>query len=99
MSQTVPSPLSATVALTKAPWGTRIDMTCTYAAAYGGPDQTYRLYVIDRSGHASLVSSWRSGPGDVARTTGSTELSPAQISAVQVRSESGKILLAGTLSD
>ena len=99
LSQTVPSALSATVALTKASWGTRVDMTCTYAAAYGGSDQTYRLYVLDRSGRATLVSSWRSGPGDVARTTGSTDLNPTQISSVQVRSESGKVLLSGSVKD
>lgn len=97
LSQAVASPLTASVVLTKASWGTRVDMTCTYAARYGGPDQTYQLFVVDRSGRASLVSSWRSGPGDVARTTGSTDLSPSQIAAVQVRDESGAVLLKGSV--
>lgn len=98
LSQTTPSALRATVALTAASWGTRVDMTCTYAATYGGPDRTYQLYVLDRSGHASLVSSWRSGPGDVAHTIGSTDLSPSQISAVQVRDVRGAVLLTGAVN-
>lgn len=95
LSQTVPSPLTASVKLTATTWGTRIDMTCTYAAGYEGPRSAYRLYVVDRSGRSSLVSSWRAGPGDVSRTTGSSDLSPSQISAVQVRTTSGEVLLTG----
>lgn len=97
LSQAVASPLTASVVLTKASWGTRVDMNCTYSAAWGGPVQTYQLFVVDRSGHASLVSSWRAGPGDVARTAGSTDLSPSQIAAVQVRNNAGKVLLSGSI--
>ena len=95
LRQAVPSPLSASVKLTRTTWGTRIDMTCAYATGYAGSDAAYRLYVLDRSGHSWLVSSWHAGPGDVARTTGSTDLSPADIAAVQVRSAGGAVLLTG----
>ena len=95
LKQTVASPLTASVALTRTTWGTRIEMTCTYAAGYDGSDASYRLYVLDRSGHSWLVSSWHAGPGDVAHTTGSIDLSPADIASVQVRSASGSVLLAG----
>lgn len=95
LRQTVPSPLSADVSLTRTSWGTRIAMTCTYAATYGGSSSTYQLYVVDRSHHAYLVSSWHAGPGDVARTTGSSQLDPVDIAGVQVRNASGSVLLAG----
>lgn len=95
LRQTVPSPLSASVKLTPTTWGTRIDMTCSYATGYSGTDAAYRLYVLDRSGHSWLVSSWHAGPGDVARTTGSSNLSPSDIATVQVRSASGAVLLTG----
>ena len=95
LHQTAPSALTADVRLTRTSWGTRIDMTCTYAASYGGFDSAYRLYVVDRSGRALLVSSWRAGPGDVAKTSGSSELDPSDISAVQVRDAGGKVLLTG----
>ncbi|MGN6161305.1 MAG: zf-HC2 domain-containing protein [Marmoricola sp.] len=95
LHQTVSSPLSASVQLTRTSWGTRVDMTCTYAAGYAGTSAAYRLYVLDRNGHAWLVSSWHAGPGDVARTIGSSDLSPADIASVQVRSASGTVLLTG----
>lgn len=95
LHQTAPNPLTASVRLTATSWGTRVDMACTYAAGYNGTDASYRLYVLDRNGHAWLVSSWHAGPGEVARTTGSSDLSPADISAVQVRSASGAVLLTG----
>jgi hypothetical protein len=95
LHQTVASPLSASVRLTPTSWGTRIDMTCTYASGYQRAKAPYRLYVIDHAGHAWLVSSWRAGPGDVARTTGSSDLNRAQIASVQVRSSSGTVLLTG----
>lgn len=94
LHQTVPSPLSADVSLTRTSWGTEIAMTCTYAATYGGADDAYGLYVVDRSHHAYLVSSWHAGPGEVARTTGSTQLDPTQIAAVQVRNAAGSVLLS-----
>ncbi|MGN6722548.1 MAG: anti-sigma factor family protein [Marmoricola sp.] len=94
LSKTVPSPLTASVKLTAMTWGTRIDMTCTYAG-YEGAQSAYRLYVVDRSGRSSLVSSWHAGPGEVARTTGSSDLSPSQIAAVQVRNAGGEVLLTG----
>ena len=93
LHQTVPSPLSADVALTRTSWGTEIAMTCTYATTYGGTDNAYGLYVVDRRHHAYLVSSWHAGPGEVARTTGSTQLDPSQIAAVQVRNAAGSVLL------
>lgn len=97
LSQTVPSPLTATVALTKASWGTRIDMTCTYAAIYRGADAAYELYVVDRSGHAAKVSSWRAGPGEVVHTSGSSDLALADISALQVRDAQGEVLLSAAM--
>ena len=95
LRQAVPTSLSAHVTLTRTSWGTRIDMTCTYAGDYGGPSGAYGLYVLDRQGRAWLVSSWRAGPGDVAKTTGSSQLDPADISSVQVRSAAGSVLLTG----
>jgi hypothetical protein len=95
LHQAVPSPLSAEVTLTRTSWGTKVDMTCTYAASYSGTDSAYRLYVVDRHGVARLVSSWRAGPGDIAKTTGSSELDPSDIASVQVRDPNGTVLLTG----
>jgi hypothetical protein len=99
LSQTVPSPLSATVALTRTDWGTRIDMTCFYAGEKGSePSRDYGLFVVDRKGDAHEVSSWWAGPGEEARTTGSTEIAVDDLRSVEVRAADGRtVLLSGTI--
>lgn len=94
LRQTIPSPLSATVALTTTGWGTRIDMACQYAGTKGSwPRRGYGLYVIDSDGGAHEVSSWLAGPGEEARTTGSTDLSVDELRSVQVRAADGTTVL------
>ncbi|WGL52999.1 zf-HC2 domain-containing protein [Nocardioides sp. BP30] len=79
-------PLHAEVALAPEQWGTRVDMTCTYAAAGGAyTSRAYALYVYDADGHKERVSTWRSGPGETARTAGSTDLSLGDITRVELR--------------
>lgn len=88
-------PLSAQVALAPEQWGTQLHMTCRYngssagsgsgSAESGYGSRAYALYVIDDGGHAERVSTWRSGPGQTARTAGSTELTLGEITRVEVR--------------
>lgn len=89
-----PSPLRATVRLTPTSWGTEIAMTCTYAGDYGDRHR-YALYVVDGAGERQLVSRWQAGPGDTARTTGSTDLAPGAIRRVELEAADGTVLLAG----
>lgn len=95
LRQTVPSPLSAEVALTSTDWGTRIDMTCEYAEWAGGSEErrSYGLYVVDKTGHDHLVSTWLAGPGETARTTGSIDLGVDRLRSVEVRAADGKTVL------
>jgi hypothetical protein len=90
------APLTARVALAPEQWGTRVEMTCRYAAnGYG--EHAYALYVVDDAGRGEQVSSWHSGPGDVARTTGSTDLALGQISRVELRDPAtGTVLLSSS---
>lgn len=95
LSQTVESPLSATVALTSTDWGTRIDMTCTYEEWAGGSEErrAYGLFVVDHDGGEHLVSTWLAGPGETAHTTGSIDLDVGQLQTVEVRAADGKTVL------
>jgi hypothetical protein len=94
LQQTVASPLSATVALTRTGWGTRIDMTCFYAGERGSEEsRDYGLYVIDSDGGAHEVSSWWAGPGEEARTTGSLDVPVDQLRTVEVRASDGRTVL------
>lgn len=90
-------PLTASVRLHSAGWGTRVDMTCTYARSHYGSERAYTLWVVDAAGRAEQVSAWHAGPGDVSRTQGSTDLGVAQIKRVELRSSSGQVLLASVV--
>ncbi len=89
--------LTAQVQLYSEPWGTRIDMTCSYADEDSDGDShswMYGLYVVDRQGNAQRVSSWTTAAGSTVHTTSATAVPAVDIADVQLRSEStGTILL------
>lgn len=89
-------PLTASVQLHRADWGTRVDMTCVYAASTYGVERAYTLYVVDSQGHAEQVSAWHAGPGDTSRTQGSTALAVRDIKRVELRGAGGQVLLSAT---
>ena len=96
----VPSRLDAEVQLVDESWGTRIELRCSYAA--GADDSTappptdprqYVMVVTDAADHTSQVASWTAGPGSTVEPTGSTSLTRAEITSLEVRSTSGVVLL------
>lgn len=102
LRQAVVTPISADVQFTGAGWGTRIELTCRYAAAplrssseeYPSR-QRYALYIIDRGGATVRVSSWNAGPGDTVQAVGSIDAALSSIARVEVRSmDSGDVLLS-----
>ncbi|RKR75622.1 anti-sigma factor family protein [Frondihabitans australicus] len=100
----VPSALAATVDFTTEHWGTSIRMNCEYygkgegSGSETGDSWTYGLYVTDRSGTTTRVSTWTTGPGSDVVTTGSIDTSLSQLTRVEVRSEaSGAVLLSRRL--
>jgi hypothetical protein len=104
LQPTEASPLSADVDLTSVKWGTRIDMHCAYAEgdAWQDPaaegDWSFALWVIDKAGHASQVSTWKALSGVQIKLTAATALPIDQIARVQVRSASnGAVLLTKKL--
>lgn len=99
----VPSPLRASIRLLPQPWGTRVEMDCSYAnqsagPGYGGPvSADYAMYVTDAAGKATQIATWTAGPGQNTEPAGTTSLSPAQIASVDVRAVStGAVLLRGS---
>lgn len=86
------APLEASVKLTSAPWGTRIDLVCQYTgevldAPPGG--WPYALAITDDSGATSVLSTWRAGPGSTTELSAGTDLSAADIDAVEIRTLDG----------
>jgi len=86
------APLEASVKLTSAPWGTRIDLVCEYTgevldAPPGG--WPYALAITDESGATSVLSTWRADPGSTTELSAGTDLSAADIGSVEIRTLDG----------
>ncbi|MDQ1174383.1 hypothetical protein QE430_002690 [Microbacterium testaceum] len=86
------APLEASVRLTSAPWGTRIDLVCEYTgevldAPPGG--WPYALAITDGSGATSVLSTWRADPGSTTELSAGTDLATTDIGAVEIRTLDG----------
>lgn len=96
-------PILASVSLTSLDWGTRIEMDCTYHPGPPGPDGgyapvEYALWVVDRDGDESQLSTWIAAPDGTVSITAGTALTLAEIAEVEVRSVNGvQVLLRTTL--
>lgn len=97
MTPVAASDVSASVALVGVAWGTRVDLTCTYAEAgeyaQTHPDESYVLVVRDRAGRTEQVAHWRALPGRTMRVTGASAFSLTDIAAVELQSGAGQPLL------
>lgn len=87
LEQTVPSPVTASVRLVAEPWGTRIEVLCSYAAPTGPPTPvfTYALHVVTADGTATQVATWTAGPGSTTRPIATTRLPRSEITGIEVR--------------
>ncbi len=95
LTAVVPSPVSASARLVEMAWGTRIDLTCSYntkgySSAAGA---SYSLIVIDRSGVAQQVATWKALPDRKITLMGATSLARQNIAVVEIRTMSGRALL------
>ena len=97
-------PVTADVALTSVAWGTRLDLTCTYApAAAGGytgragadgaAPQAYALIVRTLDGAVQQVGTWHPLPGRTMRLAAATATSEDDIAAVEVRAPDGAVVV------
>jgi hypothetical protein len=83
------------VSLTPVAWGTRLDLTCEYAAyEYGGLGATvYELLVRTTDGRSEEAATWRAVPGKEMHVTGATSAGPEEIASVVVRTSDGHAVL------
>lgn len=87
LTQTVPSPVTASVRLVDEPWGTRIDIKCDYAKPADGQGRSlvYALYVSDTSGNTVQVGTWSAGPGTSMTPSATTDLPRTNITRIEIR--------------
>jgi hypothetical protein len=91
-------PVRASLAFASVTWGTRLDLTCTYAPSeehyHHLPHRvTYALVVRTRDGRTEQVGTWRSLEGRTMRLTAGTSSRRNQIASVQVRTAEGRPVL------
>jgi hypothetical protein len=88
-STVVPSGMTAIVDLIPVANGTDVAVQCTYGESNeptpGGGYETYRVYVVDRSGHESMVKEWPAKPNRTMTPKGHTNLRLRQIEKVEIR--------------
>ena len=102
LTQTTPSPVTATVAVAAKRWGTELTMQCDYdkGTAMGGMyTRSYALYVTDASGQATRVASWSAWPGATIHATAAVDTPKEQLRTLQVRDiATGKVLLSSPVN-
>ncbi|WP_340537789.1 anti-sigma factor family protein [Nocardioides sp. GXZ039] len=79
---------SGWVSFTERPWGTRIDLTCTYEGPVSGA-ASYVLVVTSTDGHSEQAGTWRTAPGREIEVTMATSIPPDDIASAVVRTASG----------
>ncbi len=92
-----PSPVSADVLLASVPWGTRLDVTCTYEddeeEYEARPDATYALVVRTRDGRTEQVATWRGLPGRTMHLSAATANRRGDIASIEMRTTEGLVVL------
>jgi hypothetical protein len=106
MTRVTPNGLTSTVSLSHYGWGTRIDMTCTYAVwpeSAGREDDDaggdkLAMVVVGHDGSRNQLATWVALTGVTATPGGSTSMPIDQIASVQIVSvDGGGVLLQRSL--
>lgn len=84
------SSVKVDVALVTRGWGTQLDIDCEDMPKNG----ELLLWVTDHNGKQTPVASWLATPSGYSQVTGATALRPNEISKVEVRTGTGRLLAA-----
>jgi putative zinc finger protein len=91
------APVRASVSLAPVAWGTRLDLTCTYAPGHEGyhlpKSVTYALVVRTRDGRLEQIGTWRSTRGRTMRFSAGTSAMQRDIKSVEVTTLAGRPVL------
>jgi hypothetical protein len=82
------APIEATASVASLPWGTAVDLHCTYHGDYGS-GAAYTLVAVSRSGAVDELATWDARPGDSTQVTGATAWQRSEIASLQIRTPSG----------
>lgn len=91
MAAVIATPVRASAALQPKPWGTEIELHCSYVGE--APATAYLLKVDDRAGHSQTLGTWRLVPERETQYVSGTALRPDQISRVEIALPDGQPVL------
>lgn len=86
------APVSAQVALTTVPWGTKLDLVCEYDG-YGSAAGSYVLAVTGADGKTTTLSTWNVEPGAAAKLSAGTALAAADIRSIEILDAGGAVVV------
>jgi hypothetical protein len=92
MAAVIATPVRATAAVQAKPWGTKIELHCSYVGR--APSTAYELQVRDRSGRTELLGTWRLSPErETIDYVSGTALPKDQITRVEIALPNGTPVL------
>ena len=97
-----PTAMTALVDVIPVADGTDIAVQCSYGEANepqpGGGYEKYRIYVVDRAGHESMIKEWPARPNRTMTPSGHIEWRIRQIEKIEIReSDTGETVLRASL--
>ena len=103
MTAVGPTPVEASVVVASVAWGTRLELTCSYASSAeadeyeASPAAEYAMVVRTRDGRTQQVATWHGLPGRTMHVTGATATRRPAMEAVEVRTADGLVVLRLTV--
>lgn len=101
MVPVAPTAVRADVLVANVAWGTRLDVTCSYADEgedyEAAPGAEYALVVRTQDGRVEQVATWRGLPGRTMRLSAATATSRNEIETVEMRTADGVVMLRLTV--
>ena len=90
-----PVPVTASASLTAQPWGTAIDMRCTYGGKpwSDGKPRRYTLWAKDKAGNTQSIGAWTVLIGQEVPIRASTSIPRDQLRGLEVRNPANAPLL------
>jgi anti-sigma factor RsiW len=85
--------VTAQLAVTAKPWGTRFDWSCAYAGGGGGLG-AYDLVAIARDGTRTVVASWGAGEAEATQLAATSSIPIDRIREVQITPSDSDVVLA-----
>ncbi len=88
--------VTASLAVSDEPWGTRLDWECQYTKDWATKVNAYDLVVTTKDGAESTAASWRPSGGAATNLAAATVIPKSEIRTITIRAAGTRVPLAVT---